>query len=206
MTIPQKHFDQFNYYEVIRRLETANLIVHTIPDEEWTLSCEVHKTLLVNVYTLSGKIAGTKRTITFRCGRLCEILLKLLWYRRKVQYHSHSPHPEAKNVSVYTQTHSRLAKTIEADTTIRLREGDIIFRLIPGEYWRLTNTSFGRCTATSFDLFYLAEEQTIGTPTPRIYKSTRLEHVLLEFLCQGSLFIDHSISSKVLEFKSRQQE
>jgi hypothetical protein len=207
MTAPQKNSSEdFNYYKIVQRLETTNLVIQTIPDEEWSLSCTLHKTLLVNIYSISGKIVGTKRTVTFHCGRLSEILLKLLWYGRKVQYHSHLPRPEAANISSYTRTHTRLADTIEADTMIRLREGDIVFRLIPNEYWRLTNTEFGRCIGTSFNLFYLAEEQSLSTPSSRIYKSTKLEHVLLEFLCQKSTFVDHSTKSHILEFKLRQKK
>lgn len=194
-------FEGFNFYEIIRHLKTADLIIHTIPDEEWTLSCYEHRTLLVDVYTLTGTITGTKTPTMYECGRLSEILVKFLRNKRKVQYHSHTP--KDGNVANIMKK-AMPTKTIEEDTMRRLQGGDIIFRLIPGEYWRLTNTCFGQGSSLASDstrIFYLAEESTFGTDHVRRYTGLSIEDVLLEFLCQKSTFVEHQAKSNVLEFK-----
>jgi hypothetical protein len=197
-------FEGFNFYETIRHLKTADLIIHTIPNEEWTLSCYEHRTLLVDVYVLTGKITGTKSPTMYECGRLSELLIKFLRYRRRTQYHSHTP--DDGNIANLSGK-AMPTKTVEEDTMRRLLGGDLVFRLIPNEYWRLTNTSFGQTFATGSYLppdshiFYLAEESTFGTANVRRFTSTKLDHILLEFLCQKSTFVEHQATSNVLEFK-----
>ncbi len=191
----------FNHYEFIRHLKMANLVIHTIPGEEWTLSCVRHKTLLVDIYTVTGCPAGMRGQVTFRCGRLCEILLKLLYYKHRVQYQAHEPAPEGANVGLYLSTNRRLADTLEEDFLIRLRSGDLIFCLIPGERWRLTTTCFGRVRHLHFDFFRLAEEGTLGTKHARMFTGNHLEHVLLEFLCQDATFVGLPLpAQKIIPF------
>lgn len=186
-------------YEVMARLHTSTLLIQSIPGEEWALSCALHTTLLVDVYSLSGRIAGERKTRVYRCGRLAELLLRMLWNDRRVQYHSHRPEEDAGNVTVYAGVHGRLGKTLEEEAIIRLRDGDLIFLAIPGESWRLTHTSFGRMSAGV--LFYLAEESTLGTPQARYFSHTKLYYLLLSFLCQKHSWEDKQPTNTILPFK-----
>lgn len=190
--------------EALRRLKTSNLIIHTIPGEEWTLSVARHPVLLVDIYTLIGTIAGTKKVQTYRCGRLCEILIRLLRYGRKVQYHSHTPKPEEENVLAMTlYNRSMVSETLEENAMRRLRGGDIIFNIIPGESWRLTNTWFGTSLAAEpATMFHFAEESTLGTPNPWMFKGLDLEHTLLAFLLQHADFVERQTQPRIVELAS----
>jgi hypothetical protein len=198
---PQPEPEWFHPYQVIERLHTADLIIRTIPGEEWTLSCAMHKTFLVDIYTLSGRITGTKKVQSWQCGRLSELLLRLLWYGRKVQYVSYQPQAEG-NVSTYTRTHGRIAETLEEEAMIRLRGGDLVFCAIPEQRWRLTDSYFGHSLSSIPHVFYLAEEKTIGTDEMHRFKGVNLGHVLLEFICQQTEWIERK-PSKIVEFKAR---
>lgn len=197
-TKKQPLVEGFNPYQTIERLHTANLVIHTIPGEEWTLSCERHKTLLVDVYTLLGWRKGARKPVTYQCGLLGENLLRLMCHNRKVQYHHHTqPEDEKGNIRTYLPV-QRPSDTLEEYIMIGLRGGDIIFRLIPEKCWRLTNTSFRG--GTPWGIFYFADEETLGTPELRMFRGSKLEHVLLEFLCQDAEFVEKQVQSKVLTF------
>ena len=191
----------FNAFQTIKHLSTADLIIHTIPGEEWTLSMYRHKTLLVDVYVLSGTIAGAKRASHWECGRLCELLIKLLRTGRNASYRLHN-HEDEDGVEILNVKRQNYADTLEEDALQRLRGGDILFNeIIPNEIWRLSATCFGRMTFyDATPMFYLAEAHTLGTPDLRMFKSGSLEHVLLQFLCQQSEFVEHAVSN-VVEFK-----
>jgi hypothetical protein len=187
--------------EILRQLKTNSLLIHTIPGEEWLLSCTRHKTLLVDVYSLSGTIARRKQTYT--CGRISEIILKLLRTGRKAQYVSHNKQPTDSNVRTLIRTGIRQAETLEEDAMMRLASGDMIF-YATGEAWRLTNTWFGTDISLHSLMFHFAKEDTRGTPDLRIYKSTKLEYVLLDFLCQDAEFVE-AREAKILTFSQREQ-
>lgn len=189
----------FSAYQTIERFRTADLIIRTIPGEEWTLSCERHKTLLVDIYTLSGRRCGAKKSVSYQCGLLGENLLRLMCHNRKVQYHHHTEiEGEQGNIKKYLPA-QRPSDTLEEYMMVGLRGGDIIFRLIPDKCWRLTNTNFKG--GVSYGMFYLADEETLGTPELRMFRGLKIEDVLLEFLCQDSTFVEKQVQSKVLEFK-----
>lgn len=194
----QPTIEGFDAYQTIKRLRSANLVIHTIPGEEWILSCERHKTLLVDVYTLAGRERGARKPISYQCGRLGENFLRMMYYNRKVGIVLHNPSSrEEANITAYA-TPRMSADTFEEDTLIRLRSGDIIFKLIPGKRWRLTNTYF--CGDPSMGVFYFADEETIGCSDLHMYKGSNLDHVLLEFMCQRSEFVEKPSKSKVLTF------
>jgi hypothetical protein len=195
---PQPAYEGFNPFATIERLRTANLIIRTIPGEEWVLSCERHKNLLVDIYTLTGQERGARKPISYQCGRLGENFLRMMRYNRKAEFIRHDPHSkEESNVTAYTKPRM-LADTFEEDVLIRLRDGDIVFKLIPGKRWRLTNTYFSG--EMSMGVFYFADEETIGCPDLHIYKGRNLDYVLLEFFCQRSEFVEKQLQSKVLTF------
>ncbi len=191
----------FNAFQAIKHLNTADLIIHTIPGEQWILSMYRHGTLLVDVYTLSGTVTGARKSSRWECGRLCELLIKLLRTGRNARYRLHN-HEDDDGVVLLNATRHNYADTLEDDALQRLRGGDILFNeIIPGEVWRLSSTCFGKMTfydATS--MFYLAEANTLGTHDLRMFKSGSLEHVLLQFLCQKSEFTER-VASNVVEFK-----
>lgn len=192
----------FNPYEVMHHLKTANLIIDTIPGEQWTLSAARHKQLLVDVYSLSGRIASMKRNVTFTSGLLSQVLLKLLRTARKAAYRSFLDRDE--NVSAFATNRGYIGETLEEDITFRLQSGDVIFGLIEGESWRLTSTWFGHSLNNSGPpLYKLAEESTLGTPDIRLYQGSNLTHVLLEFLCQKSHFVEQG-EQKVLQFARKE--
>lgn len=191
--------DALTAHGVIHRITTSRdtLRIHTIPGEEWHLSCYRHKTLLVDVYTLAGTIAG-KRPQRWECGRLCELLIKLLRYGRKAQYISHLPIDN----SISSMTRRSPDDTLEEDAVRRLKVGDIVFHAT-GEPWRLTGTYFGKGTHLIHSLMYhIVKEDTLGTPKAHehMYKCIRLENVLLDFLLQKAEFIE-TAEPKILTFK-----
>lgn len=197
--------DALTAHSVIQRLITTRdtLRIHTIPGEEWHLSCYRHKTLLVDVYVLAGTIAG-KRPQRWECGRLCELLIKLLRYGRKCQYVSHVADSENR-VKAIAGAGTRLADTLEEDALLRLQTGDMFF-YATGEEWRLTNTWFGTGSLTHSLMFHLAKEDTLGTPEAQkhMYKGIKLEHVLLDFLLQKAEFSE-TTEPKILTFKGGHQ-
>jgi hypothetical protein len=192
-------------YAIMERLHTDTLRVQTIPGEQWALSCARHPELLVDVYTLTGKATGARKTHTYRSGLLTQVLLSMLWIdlswtERHVQFHSHRDDEDEGNVIHYAGRNARLGTTLEEETIIRLRDGDLIFHAIPGESWRLTHTSFGRMSAGV--LFYLAEESTLGTPQARYYSHTRLYYLLLAFLCQKHSWEEKQQTNAILPFRN----
>ena len=197
--------ESFNPYDTIQRLQHSNLVINTIPDEQWVLSVARHKTLLVDVYTLSGTIAHLKRRVTYRSGLLSEVLLRLLRTERRVQRVNFAEKCDEDNIVSLGNRKGKIAETLEEDINVRLQNGDIVFRVIPDEYWRLTNSHFGNYLHTPRHMYYLADEKTLGTPNLKCYRSSKLDHVLLEFLCQKSEFVEHE-TSKVIAFKQRESE
>lgn len=189
---------------IIKQLRHAPLKIHTIPGEEWTLSCRTHETLLVEVYSLSGHIHGTI-PVTYHCGRLCEVLLKLLYSKREVTYTCHIEKPEESNV-IIPHISQVQEKTYEGHVRSRLYRGDIFFHCIPGERWRLSTNDFGLCSnslGTVTESFRIAEQSTFGTPSIRMFRGIRLEYVLLDFLLQDVTFADEYKPTNVLEFRQR---
>lgn len=189
--------DALTAHNVIQRLKTSTLLIRAIPGEEWSLACYRHKTLLVDVYTLTGTIAG-KRPQRWECGRLCELLIKLLRYGRKCQYISHIP----KDEHVSSINRRSPDDTLEEDAVRRLRSGDMVLHAT-GEAWRLTGTWFGTGVSIHPPLMYhIAKESMLGTPeaTQHMHKGTILEWVLLDFLLQKAEFVE-TPEAKVLAFR-----
>ena len=187
-----------NAYNVLKRLKTADLIIHTIPGEEWTLSCHRHKQLLVDVYTLTGVIAGTKKAQCYQSGLLSEVLIRLLRKGRRVGYLRHEASTEPNITDLGSKRHTKDSETLEEAMILNLKSGDIFFECIPSERWRLTSTSFGK-TTDHIPFFHLAE---MSTPNIRMFKDSNLSNILLQFLCKDSTFRERSEPTKILFFKA----
>lgn len=195
---------RLDYYEALRRLNVSNLLIRTIPGEEWTLSVARHNTLLVPVYSLTGIIAGTNKPQAYRCDRLAEILLQLMRYGRNAQYQSHTPKVAEQNVIPFMRSKRLGAETLEEHTLRLLRGGDIIFNLIPGESWCLTRTCFGLGSRDAEpSLFHLAEEKALGTTNVRLFKGLHLEEVLLDFLLQQAVCVERNVEPRIMVLTPR---
>lgn len=181
--------------EVIRQLQAGGILhIHTIPSEEWILSCSFHPTLLFYIYQLQGRVAGTPEAVSWECGLLSELLIKLICYQRRVQYSSFDL-PDEDLLRPLVRGRIQRTPTLEEKIILRLQRGDIFF-FATGEEWRLTSTCFGQLPYSPNFLFYLRREAAINEPP---YKGTDLTDVLLPFLCQQAAFEGWSLS-KIIPF------
>lgn len=197
-TVPDH--EPFSARKILERLHAADLVIETIPGEQWVLSCYRHKVFLVDIYVLNGRVPG-KVVPTWQCGRLCELLLKILLAGRKIQTRNHVEAQE----NIVNVADARMKKKFdshEEKVMAKLQTHDILFHLAPDSQWVLTHTYFGRDMQGSL-LFRLADKQKMGTPYPCIFKAKNLEDVLIELLCQKISWREHEPSGKIIVFRER---